>query len=279
MKSRNAALLLDLDDMLTNYGESTDTCIVWNGGQPLWHAHLTCLIEAAQKANILLYIGIATFKKKYSNPANEKHGLMGDPVSAVVLEDQRYMDAGFACIGLGHNQGLKNLIHPQLVFFTGNQCKTLHALDKVRDVIEANSSSSLSSLSSSSSSSSSASSAPIISKADTIIMDDDSLVCETAKQHGYSSVCVGNLSKLTYQSQKSRIAKSFLALFDLLKLELPQQIVEQAKIQEMVTGELSNFFSRLLVQGASGNSDDKKDAEPIRGLDEEDEAPANSPRL
>ncbi|MDR3476747.1 MAG: hypothetical protein P4M14_01785 [Gammaproteobacteria bacterium] len=263
MKSRTAVLLLDIDDMLTNYNDSTDTNIVWNGSQALWQQYLTLLVATLKKANVDLYIGIATFKKKYINSQNEKLGLMGDIVSAVVLEDDIYIKYPVKCMGLGPNLGLKNLIDPRLVFFTGHQCKTLHALNKARDVFDSYSSSSAASVSSSSSGSQDS-----ISKKNIIIMDDDEEVCRKALESGYHSVCVGNLSKLTWQSQKSRIANKFIELFTHLELEPPQEIIEQANVLEVVAGSLSSVFTQLRVNKAPSKISINPDS-GIKGLDED----------
>lgn len=56
---------------------------------------------------------------------------------------------------------------------------------------------------------------------DIIICDDQPKVYKDAEEHGYSAVCVDNLSKLEYVSQIARVAKTFKTIFEKLQLPVP----------------------------------------------------------
>ncbi|MEO8401697.1 MAG: hypothetical protein ABI597_07865 [Gammaproteobacteria bacterium] len=110
MHTRHIILLLDIDDTLIDFDSSTtvDT-VYWNGiNSDSWKIYLNTLKKLAKEKGIEIHYGIATYKKA-----------PGDLISGVVLKQ------------------LEDVLDPKLIFFTGNQSKTTHALDKARAQIQA----------------------------------------------------------------------------------------------------------------------------------------------
>ncbi|MHB1949370.1 MAG: hypothetical protein ACYCQI_14800 [Gammaproteobacteria bacterium] len=199
MNPRHIILKLDIDGTLINDLETKE--IRWNGGTPeIWREYLTALKSAAEKENIKLHIGIATFKELYINADHESKKLRGDHLSARVLEDLEY-NKYYPDPELKPGCGLKEFIDPELVFFTGKQSKTLFALAKAKNIIEERYQ-------------------VKVNDKDIWIIDDDPNVMRDVEKT-YSLAGAFSLSSGSVQDQQDYLKSIFKKLFAALNLAMP----------------------------------------------------------
>lgn len=199
-----AVVYLDIDDTLINFSLSTSS-VQWNSSLYLWRRFMAELVESGRKSNITIHFGIATFKKLYASPNRELSGFCGDSISDVILEN----DCDGTNKQIKPGCGLKDFIHPQLIFFTGNQCKLIHALQRTNLALGTDDSSA------------------ILNK-DIFIIDDSIMVTAQANANGYTGICVGNLSQLQTNMQDASVADAFKAIFEKLGLQPSDYLLRMA---------------------------------------------------
>jgi hypothetical protein len=160
-----------------------------------------------------IHLGIATSKYEYQI----KHPTLkprGDLVSAVVLENDDFINHCDPVVGLGVGLGIKKYLTKDLIIFTSNQCKTQFALDvalqRVQEKINPATES--------------------IDKASILLIDDDEVSCKTARKNGYQSICVGNLAKLSTAHCEAKIGSFFLTIFEKFNLFIPMKMLKAAGV-------------------------------------------------
>lgn len=196
MHPRHVAILTEIDDTLVHHLISKDR-ILWNGGGvDNWRRIFAAMTEAGKRKNILFHFGIATSRPEYLNEEYRNYGLKSDYVYAAVVEDPTHLttyenDPIFVKNNIKKDCGLKAWIDTNLIFFSNNQSKIPHCLDKTVKTLEEKN--------------------IAIDKKDCWLLETNDSVRQEAKQAGFSESNAALLSRTTKPS--AALAELFLPIF------------------------------------------------------------------